>query len=136
MTNTFLLLSRLGLSLIFILSGASKIAGYEATQHYMAAMGVSGSLLPLVIALELGGGLALLAGLFTRPLALGLAAFSLASAALFHANLGDQMQFINFYKNVAIAGGFLALAASGAGGWSLDALRARAPRAAGLKAAA
>ena len=112
MTNTFLLLSRLGLSLIFLLSGASKIAGYEATQHYMAAMGVSGSLLPLVIALELGGGLALLAGLFTRPLALGLAAFSLASAAL------------------------LALAASGAGGWSLDALRARAPRAAGLKAAA
>ena len=62
MTNTFLLLSRLGLSLIFILSGASKIAGYDATQHYMAAMGVSGSLLPLVIALELGGGLALLAG--------------------------------------------------------------------------
>ena len=136
MTHASLLLGRLGLSLIFILSGWSKIAGYEGTQGYMEAMGVPGALLPLVIALELGGGLAVLAGLFTRPLALALAAFSVVSAAIFHANLGDQMQFIAFFKNIAIAGGFLALAANGAGAWSLDALRARAPRIAGLKAAA
>jgi putative oxidoreductase len=136
MRNASLLLSRFGLSLIFILSGWSKIGGYAGTQQYMEAMGVPGGLLPLVIALELGGGLALLAGLFTRPLAVALAGFSVVSAALFHANLGDQMQFINFYKNIAMAGGFLALAASGAGAWSLDALRERAPRAAGLKAAA
>ena len=136
MSNASLLLGRLGLSLIFILSGGSKIAGYEGTQGYMEAMGVPGALLPLVIALELGGGLAVLAGLFTRPLALALAAFSVMSAAIFHANLGDQMQFINYFKNIAIAGGFLALAANGAGAWSLDALRARAPRVAGLKAPA
>lgn len=125
MTHASLLLGRFGLSLIFILSGWSKIAGYEGTQHYTDAAGVPGGLLPLVIALELGGGLALLAGLFTRPLALALAGFSLASAVLFHGEIGDQMQFIAFFKNVAIAGGFLALAASGAGGWSLDALRGR-----------
>ena len=136
MRNASLLLGRFGLSLIFILSGWSKIGGYAGTQQYMEAMGVPGGLLPLVIALELGGGLALLAGLFTRPLAVALAGFSVVSAALFHANLGDQMQFINFFKNIAIAGGFLALAASGAGAWSLDALRERAPRVAGLKAAA
>jgi len=136
MNNASLLLSRFGLSLIFILSGWSKISGYDGTQGYMEAMGVPGALLPLVIALELGGGLAILAGLFTRPLALALAAFSLVSAVIFHAQLGDQMQFINFFKNIAIAGGFLALAANGAGGWSLDALRHRAPRIAGLKAAA
>ena len=136
MRNASLLLGRFGLSLIFILSGWSKIGGYAGTQQYMEAMGVPGGLLPLVIALELGGGLALLAGLFTRPLAVALAVFSVASAALFHANLGDQMQFINFYKNIAMAGGFLALAASGAGAWSLDALRERTPRLAGAKAAA
>ena len=52
------LLGRIGLSLIFIISGWGKIAGYVATQQYMEAMGVPGALLPLVIALELGGGLA------------------------------------------------------------------------------
>ena len=60
------LLGRLGLSLIFIISGWSKVTGYAATQGYMAAFGVPGELLPLVIALELGGGLAILAGIVTR----------------------------------------------------------------------
>ncbi|MET4570735.1 DoxX family protein [Rhodanobacter soli] len=114
------LLGRIGLSLIFIISGWGKIAGYVATQQYMEAMGVPGALLPLVIALELGGGLAILMGAFTRWIALALAAFSLASAALFHANFGDAAQAINFWKNVAMAGGFLMLAAHGAGMLSLD----------------
>jgi putative oxidoreductase len=83
-------------------------------------MGVPGGLLPLVIALELGGGLAILGGAFTRWIALALAAFSLASAALFHADFGDAAQAINFWKNVAMAGGFLMLAAHGAGSFSLD----------------
>ena len=125
MNNLATLFGRIGLSLIFIISGLGKIAGYAGTQQYMEAMGVPGGLLPLVIALEVGGGLAILAGWFTRPAAVALAGFSIVSAALFHANLGDQMQFINFFKNIAIAGGFLALAANGAGAWSLDALRNR-----------
>lgn len=125
MNATFSLLGRLGLSLIFIISGWGKIADYAATQQYMEAMGVPGSLLPLVIALELGGGLAILAGGFTRAIALALAGFSLASAALFHGNLGDATQAIMFWKNVAMAGGFLMLAANGAGALSLDALWAR-----------
>ncbi len=125
MNATLSLFGRLGLSLIFIISGWGKIAGYAATQQYMEAMGVPGSLLPLVIALELGGGLAILAGGFTRAIALALAAFSLASAALFHGNLGDATQAIMFWKNVAMAGGFLMLAANGAGALSLDALWAR-----------
>jgi putative oxidoreductase len=120
MNAPLVLLGRIGLSLIFIISGWGKIAGYAATQQYMEAMGVPGVLLPLVIALELGGGLAILAGAFTRWIALAIAAFSLASAALFHANLGDAAQAINFWKNVAMAGGFLILAAHGAGTLSLD----------------
>ncbi|NUR22789.1 DoxX family protein [Frateuria sp.] len=109
------LLGRVGLSLIFIVSGWGKIAGYAATQGYMESMGVPGVLLPLVIALELGGGLAILTGVFTRWTALALAAFSIASALVFHANFADPMQAINFWKNVAIAGGFLTLAANGPG---------------------
>jgi putative oxidoreductase len=119
------LLGRLGLSLIFIISGWGKIAGYAATQGYMEAMGVPGALLPLVIALELGGGLAILAGAFTRWIALAIAAFSLLSAAIFHADFGDAAQAISFWKNVAMAGGFLMLAAHGAGAYSVDALLAR-----------
>lgn len=120
MNTSLTLFGRVGLSLIFIISGWGKIAAYAGTQQYMASAGVPGSLLPLVIALELGGGLAVLTGAFTRWIALALATFSLASAALFHAHLGDAAQAINFWKNVAMAGGFLMLAANGAGTLSLD----------------
>ncbi|HEU4773044.1 MAG TPA: DoxX family protein [Lysobacter sp.] len=125
MNATASLLGRLGLSLIFITSGWGKIAGYAATQGYMEAMGVPGFLLPLVIALELGGGLAILAGGFTRSFAAALGAFSLASAALFHGDLGDGAQAIHFWKNVAMAGGFLMLVANGPGALSLDAAWSR-----------
>ena len=121
MNAYFSLLGRIGLSLIFLISGWGKIAGYAATQGYMESVGVPGALLPLVIALEIGGGLAILAGAFTRWFAVGLAVFSIASALIFHANLADQMQAIMFWKNFAIAGGFLLLAANGPGRLSLDA---------------
>lgn len=119
------LLGRAGLSLIFIISGWGKIAGYAATQGYMEAMGVPGALLPLVIALELGGGLAILAGAFTRWVAFALAAFSVAAALIFHADFADQMQAISFWKNVAIAGGLLLLAAQGPGALSVNSRRLR-----------
>ncbi len=120
MNNSLALLGRIGLSLIFIISGWAKIAGYAGTQQYMESAGVPGALLPLVIALEFGGGLAILAGAFTRWIALAVAAFSLASAVLFHGNFGDAAQATSFWKNVAMAGGFLMLAAHGAGTFSLD----------------
>lgn len=125
MNNVLNLAGRAGMSLIFILSGWQKLGGYSATQAYMESVGVPGALLPLVILLELGGGLAILAGGLTRWVALAMAAFSLISAVLFHANFGDQMQSIMFMKNIAMAGGFLVLASSGAGAWSLDAELAR-----------
>ncbi|MES2488163.1 MAG: DoxX family protein [Pseudomonadota bacterium] len=118
--NSAELTGRILMAAIFVLAGASKITAYAGTQQYMAAMGVPGALLPLVIALELGGGLLLVAGFQTRLIALALAGFSVASAALFHNNLGDQTQFIMFFKNVAMAGGFLIIAAHGPGAYSLD----------------
>ena len=125
MNNYLSLLGRIGLSLLFLISGWGKIVGYAGTQQYMASAGLPGALLPLVIVVELGGGLAVLTGLFTRWAALVLAGFSLVSAAIFHSNFGDQMQAINFWKNVAMAGGFLLLAANGPGAISLDAWMSR-----------
>ncbi|MGY5451338.1 DoxX family protein [Agarivorans sp. MS3-6] len=117
-------LARLLLAFMFIMSGYSKIGGYAGTQGYMEAMGVPGMLLPLVIALELVGGIAIVVGWQTRLVAFLLAGFSLVSAVLFHFNPSDQMQMIMFMKNVSIAGGFLLLVAHGAGAFSLDNRRA------------
>jgi putative oxidoreductase len=123
MNNFANLVGRFGLSAIFVLSGIAKLgAGYEGTQGYMEAMGVPGGILPLVIFAEIVGGIALAAGFLTRWAAIGLAVFSVASAFLFHFQLADQMQFINFFKNIAIAGGFLVLASQGAGKFSVDGL--------------
>src|SRR3546814_174818 len=78
------LLGRILIAGLFVMAGWGKITGYAGTQQYMAAMGVPGGLLPLVIALELGGDIAIVLGLFTRPIALLLAGFSIAAAFLFH----------------------------------------------------
>ena len=119
-------LGRVLLSLIFLTSGLSKISGYAGTQSYMEAMGVPGTLLPLVIALEVLGALVVMLGWNTRFAAFLLAGFSLLSAVLFHANFGDQMQMIMFMKNLSIAGGFLMIVSLGGGAYSLDNyLRAR-----------
>ena len=112
--------ARLLQALVILLAGISKISGYADTQGYMEAMGIPGALLPLVILLEAGGGLAIILGWQTRLVAVALALFSLTAAAIFHNNLADQMQLIMFTKNIAIAGGFILLAVYGAGGYSLD----------------
>jgi putative oxidoreductase len=123
------LLGRLLLGQIFLLAGISKIGGFAATQGWMEAMGVPGILLPAVILLEIGGGLALILGWQARLSAVALAGFSIIAAAIFHNNLADQMQSILFMKNLAIAGGLLFLAAHGAGELSIEArLSARRKR--------
>lgn len=118
--DLFELGGRVFIALIFVVAGWSKITGYAGTQAYMESVGVPGIMLPLVIALELGGGLLIIAGFQTRIVAFLLSGFCLVSAALFHANFADQMQSILFMKNVAMAGGFLFLVVHGAGTFSLD----------------
>jgi putative oxidoreductase len=113
-------LGRLLLSLIFVVSGVGKIGGYAGTQAYMDSMGVPGMLLPLVIILEILGGLAIIVGWQARIAAFLLAGFCLLSAVLFHGNIGDQGEQIQFLKNLGLAGGFLLIVAHGAGAWSLD----------------
>ena len=120
------LAGRVLIAALFVLAGASKIGNYSGTEAYMQSAHVPGALLPLVIALELGGGLAIMAGLQTRLVALLLAGFSVLTGLAFHAGSADQTQQIMFLKNLGLAGGFLFLVANGPGRISLDALRKRA----------
>jgi putative oxidoreductase len=123
--NLQLLIGRVLLSIIFILLGFGKLGAVEGTAGYMASMGIPlpGLTVWLVIALEILGGIAILLGFFTRYAAWALAAFCVASGYLGHFQPEDQMQMTSFMKNLAMAGGFLALAAAGAGSFSVDARR-------------
>jgi len=118
------LAGRVMLALMFLMSGLSKITGYAATAGYMAAMGVPGGLLPLVIATEVLGAVAIMVGWQTRIVAFLLAGFTGLAALAFHNNFADQIQMIMFMKNVSISGAFLLLVVNGAGRYSLDARRA------------
>jgi len=115
-----MLLGRVFLSLLFIVSAFNKITDYAGTQEYMESMGVPALMLPLVIILELLGGIAILIGFKTRIVALLFIGFNVISALLFHSDFGDQTQMTMFMKNIAIAGGFLLLFAQGAGAYSID----------------
>jgi putative oxidoreductase len=89
-------------------------------QGYMDSMGVPGVLLPLVIAVEVLGGLALMLGWHTRITAFLLAGFTLLATLIFHANIGDPAQYLLFMKNLSITGGLLLVVSHGAGPWSID----------------
>lgn len=128
--NPLTLIGRLLLALLFLPAGISKIAGFAGTVGYIGSKGLPMPALGAVIAIivEVGGSLALISGFGTRFAALALAAFTLVATFFFHNFWGvpvDQamMQQLMFYKNIAVVGGLLLLAAHGAGAWSLDARR-------------
>lgn len=113
-------LGRILLSLIFVMSGVNKLFQYEGTQGYMEAMGVPGALLPLVIFVEVIGGLAVILGYHARLAALGLAGFSGISALLFHNDFSNPSEMAHFMKNIALSGSFLLILSQGSGAFSLD----------------
>jgi len=117
------LIGRILIGSIFVHAGLSKIGTYAATQAYMSSAGVPGALLPVVIAVEALGGIALILGYRTRIVALAIAAFTLLAGFFFH-RAPDPVQQVMFMKNLAIAGGLLILFARGAGPWSLDTRKA------------
>jgi putative oxidoreductase len=118
--NATELAGRVLLATLFLLSGLGKLGAYSATAAYMSSAGVPGALLPAVIATEVLGALAIIVGWKTRVAAVLLAGFCLLTATIFHHNLADQQQLIHFFKDFAIAGGFLLLVAKGAGPLSID----------------
>jgi putative oxidoreductase len=120
-----LLAGRLLLVFIFLHEGFGIMGNYAAAAGYMQKSGVPSLLLPAVIALQLGGGLLIAAGIMTRVAALSFAAFCVLTAILFHWQLADRNQVLHLQKDLAIAGGFLVLACCGPGDWSLGRYLAR-----------
>lgn len=128
--NPLSLAGRLLLAALFLPAGIGKISGFAGTVGYISSAGLP---LPTVAAavailVEVGGGLALIAGFGTRLAALALALFTLVASFFFHAYWGvpSEQAFVQqllFFKNIGVVGGLLVLAAHGAGAWSLDAKR-------------
>jgi putative oxidoreductase len=128
-TKSFFVLSgRILLSLIFVMSGFSKISGWENTLGYMASKGMPMTqfFLFMAIVIEIAGGLSLLMGYKTRVGASLLIVFLIPATLIFHnfwtlTGMEQQMQMIMFMKNLAIIGGLLVVAGFGPGQISLDA---------------
>jgi putative oxidoreductase len=116
---------RILISMIFLLSGFSKLSAPAMTIGYIEAVGLPFPTLAFATALvvEIIGGLALVLGYQTRMVAAALAIFSVVTALSFHNDLADQNQFIHFFKNIAMAGGLLNVVAFGAGKFSIDGRR-------------
>ena len=130
--NPLALLGRIMLSLLFITAGYGKITHFDGTAGYIASHGLPMApvLTALTICVELGGGLAILLGFCTRYVAIVMAGFTVLTGIFFHnywALPPDQVanMQIHFWKNISIAGGFLAFAAFGPGAFSVDAKRAQ-----------
>lgn len=119
------LAGRVLLASLFVLEALTKLSAYEAAQAYMRAFGISGQILPLAIAVELGGGILIVLGWQTRIAAFVLAVFCATAAFIFHTKFGDRNQLIHFEKDLALAGAFLIVCARGAGSYSLDAMELR-----------
>ena len=113
---------RLMIGLPFAMSGLSKLGAYGATTGMIGAAGLPFPPLAfaVAVAVELGGGVLLVAGYRARFVAIAMAVFSLATAISFHNDFADQNQMIHFLKNVMMAGGLLQIAAFGAGALSVD----------------
>ena len=120
MTNTLDLIGRIFISLVFLLSGFNKIGNYEGTIGWMESFGMPGIFLIPAIILEVGAPILIIIGYKVKISAALLSLFCIATAVIFHNDFSNQMQFISFMKNIALAGGFLFLVVNGAKDFSLD----------------
>jgi putative oxidoreductase len=123
--------ARLALAALFLWGAVMKLLGYGDFVGYLRGLGVPYTqvVAPVVIAIEGLGALLLIVGYKVRPLSLLMAVYTIATAMIGH-NFWDATNpavqhdmVIHFWKNVAIAGGFLLLYVTGAGGASIDGVR-------------
>lgn len=123
--DALLLVGRILLVTLFLVSGLGMLASPGGFAGYMASIGMPAPMIVtwLVIALKVLGGLAILVGFRPTLPALLLAGFCIATALIAHMDFADQNQFNAFFKNIAIAGGFLLLAATGPGRLALGGAR-------------
>lgn len=122
-----LLLARILMMVLFVMAGFAKLTGFAGTVAFFAHEGVPLPMLAALIAVvaEVVLGLAIVVGLWTRPMALLMALYTLGTALLGHhfwtlAGVERVQNTIHFFKNISIIGGLLALYVSGAGRFSID----------------
>ena len=119
--NTYApIIGRVLIAVLFLLAGLGKLADVPGFTGYLQSGGLPGFLAWPAIIFEIAVGVLLVIGFQTRLVGLAGAAFCVVSAALYHNNFADQTQMVMFLKNLAIAGGFLLLAANGPGKFALD----------------
>jgi putative oxidoreductase len=118
-----LLAARILIAVLFLVASYNKFKGLGGTTAYFTKLGVPAPSIagPVVAFFELAAGILILVGFKTRFVALAIALFCIVSALLAHTNFGDGNQLNHFLKNLAIAGGCLALFVAGAGAMSVDA---------------
>jgi putative oxidoreductase len=117
------LAGRILLAIMFVMAGLNKVMNPQATQQYMAAMGITmatGLFYMGAIMVEVGAGLGLLLGYRTRIAAGVLILFMIPATLIFHTDFSDQNQMVHFMKNLAMTGGLLYVLIYGAGQISLD----------------
>ena len=120
--SAVILIARIFLSVLFILAGWAKLTGLEGTAQYFGAIGLP---VPTVTAVLVGlvefvGGLAILVGFKTRIAAVIVALFTIGATLVAHMDFAEGMNALMAQKNLAIAGGLLLLAITGAGAFSVD----------------
>ena len=118
--NVIEVLGRIFLSSLFLIEGINKIFNYEGTVQYMESFNVPGYLATPAIILEILFPLLLIIGFQTKIAALVMAIFTIVVAIIFHTNFDDHMQLITFFKNIAIAGGFMIILVNSPGKFSLE----------------
>lgn len=119
--NCSIFTGRILLGLLFVVTGTFTAQNISGTTEMIGSVGLpmAAALAYLVVAIKVGGGLALMAGWHTRYAAFALIAFTALATVFFHLDFPGEM--VNFLKNAAIIGGLLYAASFGGGPWSLDA---------------
>ena len=120
MTNILDLVGRVFISLVFLLSGINKIVNYEGSIGWMESFGMPGIFLIPAIILEIVAPILIIIGFKVKIAAALLSVFCIATALIFHTDFSNQMQFVSFMKNIALAGGFLFLVINETKGFSLE----------------
>lgn len=122
-----ILTARILLVILYLKFGLGKLGAFSRTVEYMASADLPAPALmtSIAVAMELGVGLAIAVGFYTRPLALALVVYTLLAAVIGHPywNMSGTMEYdsmINFYKNISIVGGLLLLIVAGPGRYSFD----------------
>ena len=119
--DIFDLAGRVLLAALFLEDGWTVLSSYAGTIGYLEQHSVPGLLLPLALLIQIGGGVLIILGWWTRLASLALGLFCLSTAFIFHGFSADFNEQIHFWKDLALAGGLFMLVAHGAGRYSLDA---------------